>query len=96
MTMEEYFVKELQEEKEKRENLERKVRELEDERRKIEDGIRECEWLVKKSAPRLTKSGYIFTSSAMFADDDVNRAMRVFARLGVQVGKDITEEVETR
>lgn len=99
MTMEEYFIKELQEYKDKLEKKESRLREYEEDRRKIEDGLRDVEWLVKKVNPYWTSDGAIIMDFAFLHGDDVKRALAVFARLGVEVkAEKLTEKgkVETR
>lgn len=91
MSMEEYIINELQNEKSKREELERTVRDLENERVKIEDGLRDVEWLVKKGKPRLSGTEYIWVGSFLLSDEEISRAMKVFARLGIQVQDEETE-----
>lgn len=92
MSMEEYIVNELQNEKAKREELEKTVRDLENERIKIENGLRDVEWLVKKGNPRMSGTEYIWMGSYLLSDEEVNRAMKVFARLGIQVQEEKEEE----
>lgn len=98
MTMEEYFVEELKEKKEKCKRLEKRVSEMTEEKNKTEDMIREIEWLVKKANPEWTKDRKIIMDYVfLYKDEEKERALAIFARLGVDVKQEeLTGEVEKK
>lgn len=93
MTIEEYIVQELEEEKEKRAGAEATVKELSEAIDRYESVLKDVEWLIRKTKPRLTKDGYVYATSTFFADDDdIARVSSVYDRLGVQIAVEKEEE----
>lgn len=95
MTIEEYIVQELKEEKEKRAGAEATVKELSEAIDRFDNLLKDVEWLIRKTVPRLTKEGFVYATSTFFAhEDDIARVSSVYKRLGIKISVEKEEEKE--